>query len=284
MIFIAFIGGKWLDREERAERIDIVKNRLKKLSALIKSGKATDYHMDLFREDKEQLKKLKRVHDCEGNMALFFYEYFSEARNPGNPGNLVPTKDVDVHNMPDFHKQLSAILDSASMYNTSAKIAWSAARGSAKSSYLSNAHPTREICYRKRKMILIISETASSSMKFLRWIADQLRYNTKLREDFGILLEENQKANKIDSKEQFLTSSGTMLAVSSLGKQIRGYRNGEQRPDLVLLDDLESRASNNTPQLREQNLDWLTQDLEPALAPEGSLIFMGKHSAHIKPL
>ncbi|MGM0846902.1 MAG: phage terminase large subunit [Bacillota bacterium] len=251
-----------------------MKERLKKLSALIKSGKATEYHMEVFQDDKEQLKKLKRVHKAERDMSYFFYEYFGEEYNPGNADNQAP-KGATIENMPDFHKELCGILDSASNFNTGARICWSAARGSAKSTFLSGAHPIREICFRKRKMILIISETASASQKFLRWISGQLRYNEKLREDFGHLLHPNQKANEIDSKEQFLTTSGTMLATSSLGKQIRGYKNGSQRPDLCLLDDLESRASNNTATLRQQNLDWLTQDLEPALDPKGSLIFMG---------
>lgn len=276
---MAYINGEWLERPEREERIRVVTERVKKLRDFVSLGKASEYHKELLREDIAHLKKLKRIHRAEVDMLYFFYEYLSEARNPKNSGNLVPTPDVDMDDAPPFHKELSGILDSVSNYNKTAKICWSASRGSAKSAYLSNAHPLREIVYRKRKMIVIISETQEGSKKFLRWIADQLRGgigNKKLCEDFGILLHENQKMNKLDNQEQFLTTSGTMLASSSVGRQIRGYRNGEQRPDLVILDDLESRANNNTAKMRQENRDWLTQDLEPALdVSTGCLIFMG---------
>ncbi|MDR7001574.1 phage terminase large subunit [Neobacillus niacini] len=46
--------------------------------------------------------------------------------------------------------------------------------------------------------------------------------------------------------------------------------------DLILLDDLESRDSNNTPELRQKAKDWLNQDLMPAYDPtQTAVIFMG---------
>ncbi|MGN7387735.1 phage terminase large subunit [Sporosarcina sp. SAFN-015] len=209
-------------------------------------------------------------------MLYFFYEYFSEARNPGNPDNLVPTTAVDIADAPDFHAKLSRILDSVSNRNRTARIAWAASRGHAKSAYLSNAFPVREIAYRKRKMILIISETNAGSKKFIKWVAGQLKYNVKLREDFGILLHEQKTRNEKDSEEAFLTTTGIKMEATSLGTQIRGFRNGNQRPDLIILDDLESLDSNNTPELRQKAKDWLNADLMPAGDPENTaFIFMG---------
>jgi predicted phage terminase large subunit-like protein len=66
------------------------------------------------------------------------------------------------------------------------------------------------------------------------------------------------------------------MEATSLGTQIRGFRNGSQRPDLIILDDLESRDSNNTPELRQKAKDWLNQDLMPAYDPtQTAIIFMG---------
>lgn len=46
--------------------------------------------------------------------------------------------------------------------------------------------------------------------------------------------------------------------------------------DLILLDDLESRDSNNTAELRQKARDWLNQDLMPAYDPtQTAVIFMG---------
>jgi len=273
---LAYVDGKWLDREERQERIDLLAERVRKLVALIKAGKATEYHIDTFRKDKAELTKLKRIHRSEVDMLYFFYEYFSEARNPGNPDNLVPTAEVDMDQAPDFHVKLSRILDSVSNKNRTARIAWAASRGHAKSAYLSNAFPVHEIVFRKRKMILIISETNAGSKKFIKWVANQLKYNLKLRDDFGVLLHEQKTRNEKDSEEAFLTTTGIKMEATSLGTQIRGFRNGSQRPDLIILDDLESRDSNNTAELRQKAKDWLNQDLMPAYDPtQTAVIFMG---------
>jgi predicted phage terminase large subunit-like protein len=273
---MAFVNGAWLARNERQQRINLLTERIRKLAELIKTGKASDYHIDSFRKDKIELTKLKRVHRAEVDMLYFFYEYFSEARNAGNPDNLVPTDRVDMGDAPDFHVKLSRILDSVSNRNRTARIAWAASRGHAKSAYLSNAFPVHEIVFRKRKMILIISETNAGSKKFIRWVAHQLKYNLKLREDFGVVLHEQKTRNEKDSEEAFLTTTGIKMEATSLGTQIRGFRNGSQRPDLILLDDLESRDSNNTPELRQKAKDWLNQDLMPAYDPtQTAVIFMG---------
>ena len=234
---MAWVDNKWIDREERAERIVVISERATKLKKLVQAGHATEYHIEMLRGDITELKRLTRIHRAEVDMLYFFYEYFSEARNPSNPDNLVPTKDVDVDDAPDFHRKLSRILDSVSNVNRTARNAWAASRGH---------------------------------------VAGQLKYNVKLRADFGELLYEKKTMNEKDSEEAFLTTSGAKMEATSLGMQIRGFRNGAQRPDLILLDDLESRDSNNTPELRQKAKDWLNQDLMPAYDPtQTAIIFMG---------
>nr|MDF9458102.1 hypothetical protein [Bacillus pumilus] len=134
----------------------------------------------------------------------------------------------------------------------------------------------REIVYKKRRMILIISETNAGSIKFIKWVAGQLKYNQKLREDFGEVLYEQKTRNEKDSETAFITTTVIKMEATSLGTQIRGFRNGSQRPDLILLDDLESLDSTNTPELRQKAKDWLNQDLMPAGDPtKTAFIFMG---------
>lgn len=273
---MAYINGNWLDRDAREKRITLVTETLRKLVAVIKSGKGTEYHTEQMLTYKAELEKLKRVHRAEVDMLYFFYEYFSEHRNPGNPDNLVPNANVTMDDAPDFHRKLSGILNSVSNKNKTARVAWAASRGAAKSAYLSNAFPVHEIVYKKRRMILIISETNAGSKKFIKWVAGQLKYNDKLRDDFGELLSEHKQRNEKDSEEAFLTFTGIKMEATSLGTQIRGFRNGAQRPDLIILDDLESRDSNNTAELRQKAKDWLNQDLMPAYDPtQTAIIFMG---------
>lgn len=273
---MAYLNGEWLDREARAERIELVKDLISQYAILADKGEITSYEIEQWEALDAELTKLQRVHRAEVDMLYFFYEYFSEAHNPGNPDNLVPDKNYTSEDAPEFHLKLSRILDSVSNVNTTARICWAASRGHAKSAYLSNAFPVREIVYRKRKMILIISETGSGSKKFVRWASGQLKYNLKIREDFGELLYEQRSRNEKDSEEAFLTTTKIKLEATALGMQIRGFRNGAYRPDLIILDDLESRDSNNTPELRQKAKDWLNQDLIPAGDPNTTaIIFMG---------
>ena len=142
---MSMVNGEWINREQRQQRIDLLSKHALMLRKRIESGSSSEYDLDTLRKDVAELKQLKRVHRAEVDMLYFFYEYFSEARNPGNPDNLVPTSRVDMDDAPDFHVKLSRILDAVSNRNRTARIAWAASRGHAKSAYLSNAFPVHEI-------------------------------------------------------------------------------------------------------------------------------------------
>jgi hypothetical protein len=78
---MAYVNSEWLDRPARAQRITLLTERVTKLAAVIKAGKATDYHIDSFRRDKTELSKLKRVHRAEVDVAYFTYAYLSDGNN-----------------------------------------------------------------------------------------------------------------------------------------------------------------------------------------------------------
>lgn len=124
--------------------------------------------------------------------------------------------------------------------------------------------------------MLIVSETESMSRKFVEWVASQLKFNKKLREDFGIMLHENKMANESDNLEGFITTNGVKVQSASIGKQLRGARHGAYRPDLVILDDLESSKNTNTKELRDKNLHWFNSVIMPIGDPKKTaFIYMG---------
>src|SRR5699024_11060463 len=148
------------------------------------------------------------------------------------------------------------------------RVAWSAPRGHAKSAYLSNVFPLHQTLFDKRKYILIISETDSAAKKFVEWVGNELKYYEKLRRDFGELLSPNRGLNERDNQESFLTNTGTLVESASIGKQLRGKRNGSHRPDLVICDDLESSKNTNTKELNEKNIDWFDKVVIPIGDPD----------------
>lgn len=143
------------------------------------------------------------------------------------------------------------------------KICWSVPRGHVKSGYMSNVFPVHQITFKKRHYVLIVSETGGMSRAFVEWVADQLKYNKKLREDFGEMLSPSKMQNEQDNQDGFITHTGIKVQASSIGSQLRGSRNGAYRPDLVILDDLESSKNTNTKELREKNLHWFNSVIMP---------------------
>ncbi len=266
----------------RRERINLLTKRAKLINKARKKGKANNKDLEQLLNDLQELESLKRIERCQEDILQFMYEYFSDDLNPDNEQNLVPA-GVKITDAPEFHRELCDVLNVVSNVDPASRIAWAAPRGHAKSAYLSNCFPIHEIVYRKRKYILILSETDSSSKKFIEWIANQLKFNEKLREDFGDILSPSKRLNDKDNQEAFLTKEGVLVEASSIGKQLRGKRNGPYRPDLVILDDLESQKNTNTKELREKNIHWFNSVVIPIGDPERTaFVYMGtmihKHS------
>lgn len=207
------------------------------------------------------IEKQYRILRSEYDVLFFTYEYFSDERNPENEDNLIPAGGR-LENAPNFHIELCSKLDELNVKRTK-KICWSVPRGHAKSAYMSNTYPTHQIVFSKRHYILIVSETESMSKKFVEWVGNQLKYNKKLREDFGELLSPSKMANDQDNQEGFVTHNNIKVQSASIGKQLRGARHGAFRPDLVILDDLESSKNTNTKELREKNLSWFNSVIMP---------------------
>lgn len=242
-------------------RLGQLKSSIQKLVLEAQKGVLSHEEAEQYLTYIQALKTEYRLLRAEYDLLYFAYEYFSDKRNPENENNLIPN-GADISTAPEFHAELCGILDSLNE-DVKQKICWSVPRGHAKSAYLSNIFPVHQIVFSKRKYILIVSETEGMSRKFVEWIADQLKFNKKLREDFGIMLHENKMANEQDNQEGFVTLNNIRVQSASIGKQLRGARHGAYRPDLVILDDLESSKNTNTKELRDKNLHWFNSVIMP---------------------
>lgn len=217
-----------------------------------------------------EYRKLRGQYD----VLYFAYEYFSDCRNPTNENNLIPL-GVTYETAPAFHQYLCSKLDELNSKPTK-KIGWSVPRGHGKSAYLSNIFPVHQTVYKKRNYIIIVSETEKMAQKFVEWIADQLKFNQKLREDFSELLSPQKQRNDMDNLEGFVAYNGCKIQAASIGKQLRGARHGAYRPDLVILDDLESSKNTNTKELRDKNFHWFNSVIMPiGDITKTSYIYMG---------
>lgn len=277
---MAYVNGEWIGRDQRAERINLLTERVRKLATAIKAGKATDYHIDTFRKDKAELVRLKRIHRAEVDVAYFTYVYLSDGGNPANEDNVVRNADDGVPHDPidliaPIHREFFDLCDYVNEVERNARLAIAAARGHSKSGMFSNGFPLHQVVFRRRKYVLIISETDSLSKKLIGWINKQLKYNELLREDFGVLMHQSNSKNEKDNEEAFITLSNTLVEASSSGKQLRGKRHGAVRPDLVIIDDPSSTNNEGTKEAREKLVHWFNSVVVPIGSKATAIVLVG---------
>lgn len=274
-----FLNGKWLESEERRDRISLLKERLRKLVELHKLGKASDHHIDMIMQDKKELEMLQRVERGEHDVAYFTFEFLSDLHNPENEDNIIRNGDdgtpmEPLEHMAPIHREFFDLADEINE-NRGTNLAIAAPRGHSKSGIFSNAFVLHQIVYRKQAYTLIISETDNLSKKLISWANKQLKYNTKLRDHFGELLSPNTNKNEKDNEEAFITSTNALVEASSAGKQLRGKRHGALRPTLVLIDDPSSTNNEGTAEARQKLISWFNSVVVPIGTKTTSIVLVG---------
>ena len=271
---MAYIADKWLDRSARQARIELVETRINKLERLRKHGALMESQVRTLIADKKELVKLRRIHRAEYDVLYFGMAYFSEDGNPGNADNLVP-EGVNVSNAAKFHRELTDMLDEVTAGNVKRHIAWACPRRHAKTAWLSNIFLIHQIVFRHRRYIVLFSETTDTAGDFITWGRYQLKLNEKLRDDFGELLYVQASRNELDNKYEFITTSNIKVEAKGLGTQVRGLRHGSTRPDLFILDDIESDESTSTAEQIAKAKAWFNDSMLPALAKGGMVLYLG---------
>jgi predicted phage terminase large subunit-like protein len=271
---MCWLDGKWLARDEREQAIEKRLELRDMYQALADEGQIEEYDIVQWEAIEDDLERLQRVQRAEYDVLYFTYEYFSQDQNPENSSNLIPEGQM-LNTAADFHRTLCSLLDEISKGNQETNVGWSVGRRHAKTAYLSNSYLCHQIVYRLQKYIIEVSETTDVAGDFIKWTVNQLKFNDKLRADFGPLLHPKPSMNEVDNKYEFITSTGTKVEAKGIGTQMRGLRHLSDRPGLFILDDLESSENTNTPELRAKNLHWFRSEMLEALGFGGMCIYMG---------
>ncbi len=142
-------------------------------------------------------------------------------------------------------------------------------RGCAKSTILDFLFPLYCVCFGLKKYILIISASQDLADSFLSSIKDELEFNTKIIEDFGSL------KGDIWNAQNIVTSNGIEIKTLGSGSKVRGLKNGAHRPDLVIMDDLESDEGIRSPEQRRKLKDWFYKAVSKVGDRTTDYIFLG---------
>ena len=144
-----------------------------------------------------------------------------------------------------------------------------APREFAKTTVCSFGYVLHQICFGKRRFIIIGSDTEDLASDITGYIFLELVYNERIRQDFGELV---KGSGPVDD---FITRNDVRIKARGRGQRLRGLKHRQWRPDLVILDDLENDLNVRNPHIVRQILEWITSAVYPSMEASGSLLIIG---------
>ena len=198
----------------------------------------------------QSLKKLKN------NMALFGRHCFPTAFRRATP----PFHSDIYRNLVDEKRK---------------RVLIAAPRGTAKSTVSTLVFPLWKIAFKKDDdeiFIVIVSESQSQSINFLSRIKYHLTHSDNFKRLFGDL--SANTAKRWTNNDVVLANGSRIIAVGT-GQRVRGFIEGDTRPNLIIVDDFESELNAFTPEARVKNRKWMTEAVIPSLSDDGRILCIG---------
>lgn len=181
------------------------------------------------------------------------------------------------HKKPDgvMQKDLSDLLSSVANGRIK-RLAVAAPRGFAKSTIVSLEFVIYCMCHKKKNFILIISNTQDQAEGFLRDIKRELETNERLLNDFPELKKKSKKSHERRwAQNEIIIPNGARVLALSISTELRGRRHGEFRPDLIILDDIETNEATRNPESAQRLEELLTKTVLKSGDDYTSVIFIG---------
>lgn len=145
-----------------------------------------------------------------------------------------------------------------------------APRGHAKSTVVSLFYVLWSALTGRNQFILLVSKTQALAAQLLRSIRIELETNQGLIGEYA-----NQVTGRWNETE-IVMANGCMIAAAGAGKQLRGIRNMQHRPDLVIVDDLEGEEYVRRRDNREKLKHWFQSTLSNTMHPsKGRMVVVG---------
>lgn len=159
----------------------------------------------------------------------------------------------------------------------SRKIAIAAPRGIGKTS-IARAVVMRAILFRMVRFVVYVSNSATSAELQTENIKRDLMSNAQVKAMFGNIKKAIDNVQSIDetfSKSAWSAYGNTFVLPRGAGQQVRGLNWNNNRPDLIIIDDLENKDEIMNPDNRMKLKNWFYSDLlktESRYNPNGTIV------------
>ena len=191
---------------------------------------------------------MKRIFSFEENIDTFAYYMFSHA---------IKSKT------PKFHYE---VYDWLLEDNNGAM---AAPRGFAKSTIVGLFYLSWVIVNKKKKYIVYMSQNYTKTTQFVEPIRNEFESNEKIKEIYGDLTPKNvMDETKGKNREDLIDINGVRIQAVSFNNNIRGFKFRNQRPDLIIGDDIDDDERVVNPELRYKDNMKLTKQVLPSLSNE----------------
>lgn len=141
-----------------------------------------------------------------------------------------------------------------------------APRGLGKSTWWFTIFPLWMAAHRHRKFVAAFSASATQATDHLGTFKRELENNNLLRADYPDLCSPARRPKGTtvsDSQSMYVASSGFVFSARGIDSQVLGLKIGTQRPDHIVLDDVEGTEGNYSPTQKESRLATITGGILP---------------------
>ena len=203
-----------------------------------------------------QYEELRALQKLRNNMALFGRYCFPTA--------------LRKHTPPFHHEVYSALAD-----DDEKRVLIAAPRGTAKSTVTTLIYPLWRLAFKRSDedmFMVIISESQAQSINFLSRIKYHLTHSQNFKKTFGDM---GPNTAQRWTHTDVVLANGTRIIAVGTGQRVRGFIEGDTRPNLIIVDDFESELNAFTPEARAKNRKWMTEAVIPSLSDDGKICMIG---------
>lgn len=209
--------------------------------------------------------KEARIERARKDYPYFVETYFPHlCTNPETKGTIRCGKfQIDAAKYLKTHRHTRAVFE------------W--ARGHAKSTHISLMIPIWLMIQETRTIhvMVLVSKSEDSAERLLSDLQCELQFNTLLKQDFSIEIDEGNW-----STGEFKTKDGMLFIAIGRGQSPRGIKNRGQRPDYIVIDDIDDDDMVRNPARVSLAFDWCLSALLGAMdMGRGRFVLVGNRIA-----
>ena len=206
-----------------------------------------------------EAQRLSRIERARKDYAFFVSYYFPHYCTDKTTGKVIPSAKFHI----DAAKYIKGHHDMRAVFK------W--ARGHAKSTHMDVMVPMWLHCQKEREInvMVVVGKSEDNAQTLLGDIQAELQFNQRYIADFG---EQYNAGNWQDG--QFVTRDETAFFALGRGQPPRGLRYRENRPDYIVIDDLDDdELCQNDSRVRKIT-DWVKEALFGTFGAQGGRFIM----------